>query len=171
MQGDHGYKVVQQVPIFCRAQEDFQEWWMRFKGHAETTEIGIITDWITKIQEETLSTTTETTNAKVEQQRTRLGRIIKLLEKLIQTHMTNEASVVGAGLGSGFETTEKLHTMKYLEAMLGPDQEFWKRAVRDEYKHIVKNRVFKAVSSTEVSNHAKIMSSTWNIKKKLNGVY
>jgi hypothetical protein len=33
MQGDHGYKVVQQVPIFWGGQEDFQEWWMRFKGH------------------------------------------------------------------------------------------------------------------------------------------
>ena len=34
MQGDHGYEVVQQVPIFWGGQEDFQEWWMRFKGHA-----------------------------------------------------------------------------------------------------------------------------------------
>ena len=76
-----------------------------------------------------------------------------------------------AGLGGGFKTTEELHTMKYLEAMSGPDQEHGKRAVRDKYKRMVENGVFKVVSTTEVPKHSKIMSSTWNMKKKSNRVY
>ena len=48
--------------------------------------------------------------------------------------MTNKTSLVGAGLGSGFETTEELHMMEYLEAMMGSDQKNWKKVVREEYK-------------------------------------
>ena len=36
---------------------------------------------------------------------------------------------------------------------------------------MVENGVFEAVPVTEVPKWAKIMSSIWNMKKKLNGVY
>jgi hypothetical protein len=55
--------------------------------------------------------------------------------------------------------------MKYEEAMKSQDAEGWKLAVDDEHKRMVRTPVPKS----DVANDAKILSSTWTMKKKSNG--
>jgi hypothetical protein len=78
---------------------------------------------------------------------------------------------VGAGLGGGFENTTELHVMKYDEAMKSPDAEQWQRAVKEEYERMVENGVWTPVQKSEVSNEARILTSTWAMKKKSNGTF
>ena len=40
-----------------------------------------------------------------------------------------ELCCIGAGLGRGFKNTQELKTMKYDEAMNGPDKEKWIKAI------------------------------------------
>jgi hypothetical protein len=82
-----------------------------------------------------------------------------------------EVACVGAGLGGGFVNTKELHVMKYDEALAGPDHEQWKEAVLEEHGRMEDHQVFEAVPREEVPDGAKILSSTWAMKKKANGTY
>jgi hypothetical protein len=86
-------------------------------------------------------------------------------------HTFGEIACVGAGLGGGFENTTELHVMKYDEAMKSPDAEQWQRAVEEEYERMVENGVWTPVPKSEVSNEAKILTTTWAMKKKSNGTF
>ena len=83
----------------------------------------------------------------------------------------HEVCLVGAGVGSGIQNTMELHTMKYDEAMSGPDKKKWEDAVEDEYNHMKKAKVFEVVPEQEVPEDATILSSTWVMKKKANSIY
>ena len=61
--------------------------------------------------------------------------------------------------------------MKYNEAMKTTDAPKWEKAVEEEYERMVKHNVFKAVPAAEVPKGAKILSSTWAMKKKANGTF
>jgi hypothetical protein len=80
-----------------------------------------------------------------------------------------EIACVGAGLGGGFENTSELHVMKFDEAMKTSEAAEWKKAVEEEYQRMVENDVWTPVPKSEVGNDAKILSSTWAMKKKSNG--
>ena len=82
-----------------------------------------------------------------------------------------EVACIGAGIGGGFENTAELHVMKYDEAMQSDDSDNWKESVDDEHERMVKNTVFEAKKPEEVPDDAKIITSTWAMKKKSNGVY
>lgn len=82
-----------------------------------------------------------------------------------------EVGLVGAGLGGGFINTKELRVMKYNEAMQQPDADKWKEGVEREYERMEEHDVFKAVPIDEVPKGAKILSSTWAMKKKSNGTY
>jgi len=82
-----------------------------------------------------------------------------------------ELAFVGAGLGGGFEDTHELHVMKYDEAMASDDAGKWQEAVKEEYDRMVKHGVFEAVPPDKIPDGAKVLTSTWAMKKKANGTY
>ena len=82
-----------------------------------------------------------------------------------------ELACVGAGLGGGFTNTQELHVLKYDEAMAGPDKEQWAKAVEEEHDRMVQHQVFKPVPPEEIPKGAKILSTTWAMKKKASGKY
>ena len=83
-----------------------------------------------------------------------------------------EFAFVGAGIGGGFTDTSELHVMKYDEAMRMADSkevEEWHDAVAEEKDRMDQHGVFQAVPMKEVPEGAKILTSTWAMKKKANG--
>jgi len=81
----------------------------------------------------------------------------------------NEFGCVGTGLGGGFQDTHELHVMKYNEAMKTQDAPGWVTAVDQEHKRMTDHTVFKAVEKDQLPKDAKVISSTWAMKKKANG--
>jgi hypothetical protein len=61
--------------------------------------------------------------------------------------------------------------MKYDQAINGPEKEKWKQAVQEEHERMVTHGVFKAVPKEEVPKGAKVLSSTWAMKKKASGTF
>lgn len=82
-----------------------------------------------------------------------------------------EVACVGAGIGGGFVNTNELHVMKYQQAMETEDKEHWTLAVKEEHARMVKHKVWEAVERNSVPKGAKIITSTWAMKKKSNGVF
>ena len=83
----------------------------------------------------------------------------------------NETAFVGAAAGGGFENTAELKPMKFDEAMRQPDKAKWLEAVEEEYKKMEHYKVWKPVKLSEVPKDAKILTTTWAMKKKSNGTY
>ena len=79
--------------------------------------------------------------------------------------------MVGAGLGGRFESTTELHVMKYKNAMQTPDKEKWKNAVKEEHTRMEKHGVWIPVRKESIGPEAKILTSTWAMKKKSNGKF
>ena len=82
-----------------------------------------------------------------------------------------EIACVGAGIGGGFENTSELHVVKYEAAMNSPDAAKWTKAVEEEDQRMEENGVWSPVPKSEVPADAKILTSTWAMKKKSNGTY
>ena len=61
--------------------------------------------------------------------------------------------------------------MKDAEAMKGPAKKEWEQAVEQEYNQIVDHGVFEVISMEDVPEDAKILSSTWAMKKKASGTH
>lgn len=98
--------------------------------------------------------------------------ITKAEEKLFQALKTiNELGCVGAGVGGGFEHTSELHVMKFDEAMASGNAAEWSKAVEEEHERMVENNVWTPVPKDDVPPGAKILTSTWAMKKKSNGKY
>jgi hypothetical protein len=64
-------------------------------------------------------------------------------------HYINEFSFVGSGRG-GFGTTDKLHVMKYPQAIVSTEQTQWIKTVQEEYEQMESKRVFEVIPKTEV---------------------
>jgi hypothetical protein len=82
-----------------------------------------------------------------------------------------ELCLLGAALGGGFQNTAELRPMKYGPAMEGADKLNWSKAVDEEYERMVEHGVFQPVPRSEVPAGAKIITSTWAMKKKSNGTF
>ena len=82
-----------------------------------------------------------------------------------------ELALIGASLGGGFVNTAELKPMKFNEAMETPDKDKWYDAVDDEHQRFVDQDVFETIAREDVPSGAKIMSSTWAMKKKSNGTF
>jgi hypothetical protein len=82
-----------------------------------------------------------------------------------------EFACVGAGLGGGFQSTKELHVMKYKQAMKTKDKDMWTEAVFEEHDRMVKRQVWRAELKKDVPKGAKILTSTWAMKKKASGRY
>jgi hypothetical protein len=61
--------------------------------------------------------------------------------------------------------------MKYKEAMASSDHDKWQKAVDEEHERMLKPNVWKPVLRKNVPERAKILTSTWAMKKKANGTY
>jgi hypothetical protein len=61
--------------------------------------------------------------------------------------------------------------MKYDEAMATPDAKEWEKAVDKEHERMVNSSVFKATPLDEVPDDATILTETWAMKKKANGIF
>jgi hypothetical protein len=87
-------------------------------------------------------------------------------EKLCEALKTmNELGCVGAGIGGGFEHTTELHVLKYREAMASKDAMQWTKAVEDEHNRMMENGVWDPVPKAAVPPDAKVLTSTWAMKK------
>jgi hypothetical protein len=82
-----------------------------------------------------------------------------------------EVALVGAGLGGGFENTSELHIVKFKAAMVTKDHAKWETAIEDKHQHVADSGAWKAVPHAELPCGAKVVSSTWAMKKKPNGVH
>jgi hypothetical protein len=78
---------------------------------------------------------------------------------------------VGAGVGGGFDHTTELHVVKYRDAMASGDATQWSRAVEEEHDRMVDNEVWSPVHKEDIPPNAKVLTSTWAMKKKSNGKY
>jgi len=61
--------------------------------------------------------------------------------------------------------------MTYQEAMNTQDRNKWIKAVEEEHERMIKNKVWKPVDRSTLPEEAKIIDSTWVMKKKSNGTY
>ena len=82
-----------------------------------------------------------------------------------------ETALFGAALGGGFKNTNELKVLKYDEAMASADSEDWQEAVDEEHRKFSAYKIWKPVPKTEVPQGAKILTSTWAMKKKANGTF
>jgi hypothetical protein len=82
-----------------------------------------------------------------------------------------EVAYVGAGLGGGFQHTSELKVLTYKKAMATENSKEWQEAVNEEHRKMEYYKVFQPVLRTELPEKAKILTSTWAMKKKSNGVY
>ena len=80
-----------------------------------------------------------------------------------------ELALVGAGIGGGFANTNELKVMNYREAMRSPDKAAWEEEIKNEYERFKKFNVVTVVPRSELPKNAKVMSTTWAMKKKTNG--
>jgi len=76
---------------------------------------------------------------------------------------------VCAGLVGGFENTAELLAMTYKESMKTADKTQWDLAVKEEHERMMAMNVWKAVPKDEVPKDAKVITTTWAMKKKANG--
>jgi len=106
---------------------------------------------------------------------TRSGRTVQpppcLIEEMGGVQITNQVAGIGAGIGGGFENTNELRVMTYQEAMNTQDRDKWTKAVEEEHDRMIKNKVWKPVDWDSVPKDAKIIDSTWVMKKKSNDTY
>ena len=121
-----------------------------------------------------------------QQKTTRSGRVVKLpgrfreemenllleeVDKKFKKDESIELLCVGAGIGEGILHTGELHVLKYKDAMAGNDRDHWKKAIGEEHKRMVDNNVWEPVKIENLPSNAKLLSTTWAMKKKANGQY
>ena len=82
-----------------------------------------------------------------------------------------EISCVKAGIRVGFQNIEELRVMKYDESMETANAMEWKEAAKNSIKKRKKYRVCRPVKLRDVPPNSKIITSTWEMKNKSNGIY
>ena len=84
---------------------------------------------------------------------------------------TLDIGMIKAALGGGFTNTTELKLMKYQDAMATDDAPAQKKAVIEEYDRLQEHKVFTLIKRCDVLDNAKILTSTWAMKKKSNGTF
>lgn len=82
-----------------------------------------------------------------------------------------EVACVGAGIGVGFTDTKELYVMSYKEAVTGPDRPYWLKAIDEEHARMIEHAVWTEINKKNVPKGAKVIDTTWAMKKKSNGTY
>ena len=81
-----------------------------------------------------------------------------------------ESALVGAS-GAAFHHTNELQVMKLHHALQSNDKEAWEAAIAHELARFKKHSVFEVVPKKLLPPTTRPLSSTWNMKKKSNGVF
>ena len=69
-----------------------------------------------------------------------------MLAKLDQEELKScKVVLVFAGLGDGFNHTNNLHSLKYKEAISGPDSKAWKPEAKKEHKQMIQHEIERPV--------------------------
>ena len=74
---------------------------------------------------------------------------------------------VEAGIRGGFKNTKELRVMTYKETMRSKDKEKWLQAIDEEYQRMISKQVWEPIRREKVPDNAKILASTWAMKKSL----
>uniref|UniRef100_A0A7S2KWV0 Integrase catalytic domain-containing protein n=1 Tax=Leptocylindrus danicus TaxID=163516 RepID=A0A7S2KWV0_9STRA len=98
------------------------------------------------------------------------NKYVRELETIAKEH-PEEVACVGVGIGGGLAHTNELKPMKFDEAMSGTDADKWQIAVEEEKEKMDKNIAFEETTRSSIPEGAKVLTSTWTMKKKANGKY
>jgi hypothetical protein len=80
--------------------------------------------------------------------------------------------LIGAGIGEGIKHSTELHILYLKNTMKGPDKEQWEKAVTaEEHDGMVEIKAWVPIKHVNIDKNAKILSSTWAMKKKANGQF
>ena len=92
------------------------------------------------------------------------------IEEIVDEGTENGTEELGAvGVGDNFANTQELKVVKFNEAMKSNDKEGWKEAVNTKHDKFTKYKVWEPVNQDDVPKGAKILTTTWAMKKKSNG--
>ena len=80
-----------------------------------------------------------------------------------------ELSAVGAGVGGGFKSTDKLRVVNYKEVINSKDAEAWKTEIKCKKDRFDKFGALTPVKRNAVLKGSKFMTTTWAMKKKASG--
>jgi hypothetical protein len=79
---------------------------------------------------------------------------------------------VGAATGGGFEHTNELKPMKYKVMVQTGDTNKWQIVVDEEHSRMLKyHAVWQAILRKDLPRAAKLLASTWAMKKKSLGTF
>jgi hypothetical protein len=81
-----------------------------------------------------------------------------------------EILCVGDGIGEVILHTNELHVLNYKEAMRVTDREHWTDSIK-EHERMIENKFWKPMKQKYLPADAKLLSTTWAMKKKANGKY
>ena len=95
-------------------------------------------------------------------------RVVETFEDCFQSY---EGMALVGTVGGGFSNTTELKVVKYDEAMKSGDVDKWHDAVQEEHNKFKKTKVDRPVPRSNVPRWAKILTSTWAMKKKPNVVF
>ena len=79
---------------------------------------------------------------------------------------SKELECIGAVIIGGFQNTKELHVIKYKEKMDTNDKYDQESAVEEEHNKIEKYDVWAPQKIQDLTTDAKIITSTWAMKKK-----
>ena len=82
-----------------------------------------------------------------------------------------EFMLVGAGIAGSNLNTDELKPMNYKQAMASSDRLEWKKEIANEKGRFDKYNVVTVVKRCDVPKGAKILTTTWTMKKKANGTF
>jgi hypothetical protein len=82
-----------------------------------------------------------------------------------------EMLCIGARIGEGILHTGELHVLNYKNAMAGDDREDWKKAIDKEHERMIENKVWIPRKLKDLPENAKLLTTTWAMKKKASGHY
>ena len=81
-----------------------------------------------------------------------------------------ESALVGA-IGTAFHHTVELQVRKLYQALRSEDKEAWEEAIKSEHERFKQHNVFKVCKKASLPARHKLLSSTWSMKKKVNGQF
>jgi hypothetical protein len=83
-----------------------------------------------------------------------------VLENGDDDNVNEEFTLVGAGIGGGFNVTTELHVMKYKKAMANTDKNEWMKAVEEEHERMREHDVWTPTVKDQIPHGGKQLTTT-----------
>jgi hypothetical protein len=80
-----------------------------------------------------------------------------------------ELALIGACIGGGIKHTSELKVLNYKKAMRSPDAKEWQKEIRNKKARFNKYDALTAIPRSLLPRGAKVLTTTWAFKLKLNG--